>query len=247
MDDLTGTLADLGRHLELPADGDPAAAAVARIREHERRSFVSSSATNERRTGVLTVAAAVIVAVAVVLAAPGPRGAIARLLGIDGIEITRGEVDPTLSRALDLGHPIAVATALDEAGGVSLSGLGPPDGAYAGRPRDGVSLVWAATDELPAIAGTDTGAVLTVFPADAIRVGKVAADRTGIADVRVGGHRGYWIGGEPHEVVYESPDGRTTSARLAGNTLIWSDGERAYRLESALDRADALAAVSPGG
>jgi hypothetical protein len=247
VDDVTRTLADLGRHLELPADGDPAAAAVARIRGHDRRSFVPASATNERRTGVLVVAAAVIVAIAVVLAAPGPRGAVARLLGVDGIEITRGEVDPTLSRALELGRPIAVDAALDEAGGVTVPGLGPPDGAYAGRPRDGVSLVWAASDDLPAIAGTDTGAVLTVFPADAIRIGKVASDRTGITDVRVGGHRGYWIGGEPHEVVYEAPDSRTTSARLAGNTLIWSDGERAYRLESALDRADALAAVSPGG
>jgi len=247
VDDLIRTLADLGRHLELPADGDPAAAAAARIRAH-RRPFVSASETNERRTRTrVLAAAAVVVALALVLAAPGPRGAVARLLGVDGIEITRGEVDPTLSRALDLGRPIPVVTALDDAGGVTVPGLGPPDGAYAGRPRDGVSLVWAATEDLPAIAGTDTGAVLTVFPADAIRIGKVAAGRTGVTEVRVGDHRGYWIGGEPHEVVYEAPDGRTTSARLAGNTLIWSDGERAYRLESALDRADALAAVSAGG
>ena len=70
-------------------------------------------------------------------------------------------------------------------------------------------------------------------------------DRTGVTDVQVGRHRGYWIDGDPHEVVYEGPDGRTTSTRLAGNTLIWSDGARAYRFESALDREDALAAVSP--
>ena len=31
--------------------------------------------------------------------------ALARLLGIDGIEITRGEVDPGLGPALDLGEP----------------------------------------------------------------------------------------------------------------------------------------------
>jgi hypothetical protein len=244
VDDLTRALADLGRHLELPAGGDPAAAAVARIRAQDRRPLVTAPAAGDRRRLVLA-AAAVVVVLAALLAAPGPRSAVARLLGIDGIEITRGDVDPTLSRALDLGDPIPVVAALEQMGGVTAPGLGPPDGAYAGRPRDGVSLVWAASDDLPAIDGTTTGAVLTVFPADGVRVGKVTDDRTGVTGVQVGRHRGYWIDGEPHEVVYEGPDGRTTSTRLAGNTLIWSDGARAYRLESALDRADALAAVSP--
>jgi hypothetical protein len=244
VDDVARTLADLGRCLDLPDGHDPAAAAVARIRA-DRRPFVSENVTNGRRTRVAVLAAAV-VALVVVVAAPGPRGALARLLGIDGIEITRGAVDPGLGPALDLGEPEPLDDAQARFGGVSLAGLGLPDAAYAGRPAGAVSLVWRASGDLPEIGGTGAGAVLTVFPADGVRIGKVAGEGTGITAVTVDGHPGYWLDGAAHEVVYDTGDGRTAVARLAGNTLVWSDGERTYRLESALDRASALSAVLPG-
>ena len=42
---------------------------------------------------------------------------------------------------------------------------------------------------------------------------------------------------EPHEVVLLEPDGtrRTESARLAGHTLIWQDGDTTLRVEGELD------------
>ncbi|HET8617741.1 MAG TPA: hypothetical protein VFM27_02220 [Acidimicrobiales bacterium] len=245
MADVARTLAELGRRLDLPDGHDPAAAAVARIRA-DRRSFVPEGDTNERRARVAVLAAAAVVALVVVVSAPGPRGALARLLGVDGIEITRGAVDPGLGSALDLGEPEPLDDAQARFGGVSLAGLGLPDAAYAGRPAGAVSLVWRASGDLPEIGGTGAGAVLTVFPADGVRIGKVAGERTGITAVTVGGHPGYWLDGAAHEVVYDTGDGRTAVARLAGNTLVWSDGERTYRLESALDRASVLSAVSPG-
>ena len=245
MADLARTLAELGAHIDLPEGGDPAAAALARIRaERDRRPLVPENDTNGRRTWVL-VAAAVVVAVVAVAALPGPRGAVARLLGVGGVTITRGEVARELPAELDLGDPLAVDDALARLAGATLPDAGPPAQAFTGRPPRGVSLVWAATDDLPALAGSDAGLVLTVFPSspESPLVGKVAGPGTGVLAVSVDGHPGYWVDG-PHEVVFETPDGAATSARLAGNTLVWSDGQRTYRLESALDRSGALGLVS---
>jgi len=51
----------------------------------------------------------------------------------------------------------------------------------------------------------------------------------------VGGSDALWFE-EPHEVVLLNPDGtqRTESARLAGHTLIWLDGDTTLRLEGDL-------------
>ena len=54
--------------------------------------------------------------------------------------------------------------------------------------------------------------MLTVFPADGVRIGKVAGERTGITAVTVDGHPGYWLDGAAHEVVYDTGDGRTAVA-----------------------------------
>lgn len=50
------------------------------------------------------------------------------------------------------------------------------------------------------------------------------------------------IEGEPHEVVITDRNGDFVhdSSRLAGNTLIWTDGDVTYRLESALDGHEAI-------
>ena len=245
MADLARTLAELGDHIELPDGGDPAAAGLARIRaDRDRRPLLPENGTNERRTWAL-VAAALVVAVVAVAALPGPRDAVARLLGVGGVTITRGEVGD-LPATPDLGDPLAVDDALARLASATLPDAGPPAQAFTGRPPRAVSLVWAATDDLPAVAGSDAGLVLTVFPSspELPLVGKVAGPGTGVSAVSVDGHPGYWVDGGPHEVVFETPDGAATSARLAGNTLVWSDGRRTYRLESALDRSGALGLVS---
>ena len=61
-----------------------------------------------------------------------------------------------------------------------------------------------------------------------------------ISEVRVGDHPGLWIAGEPHQVVYESPDGEVVVTRAASNTLLWQDGQVLYRVEGFDDLADAL-------
>ncbi len=66
----------------------------------------------------------------------------------------------------------------------------------------------------------------------------------GVFYASVGGTDALWFE-EPHEVVLLEPDGtrRTESARLAGHTLIWQDGNTTLRIEGdlALERAVEIA------
>ena len=230
-------LRDLGEGLDLPPGRDPAAAAVARIRA------APAPAPRVERTPSARwrVAAAAGVAIALVVALPGPRAALGRLLGIGGVEITTGaEIDPTLSRAYDLGRGVPVDDALDAFPGTPDPELGEPAEAYSGRPAGGTSLVWAASDRLPAIGDTGAGLILTAFPTSGVpdvhkRVGVDGA----ITNQSVGGHPGVWIEGA-HEMVFTTPDGNPGDTRIAGNTLVWTDGHITYRLESSLDRSTAV-------
>lgn len=246
--DAVAALREAGRDLDLPAASDPVDAALARIRRAPHR-----AGPRWHRL----VAAAAAVALAVALAAPGTRGAVARLLGVGGVRIAvTGETPGDLPRELDLGRPVPVDEAVAAGGDAFAVPFPAPPGdpalAFAGRPRGGVSLVWPAGDGLPALAGSGAGVVLTVFPADAgaaeppavdgPAVEKEATAGTRVTTVAVGPHRGYWLSGAPHEVRESGADGGDgDGARLAGDTLIWSDGERTWRLESALDREAAVA------
>jgi hypothetical protein len=52
----------------------------------------------------------------------------------------------------------------------------------------------------------------------------------------------YGVADDPHRLVVTDPDGLivTDATRLAGNTLLWTDGDVTYRLESSLDREQAV-------
>ncbi len=69
---------------------------------------------------------------------------------------------------------------------------------------------------------------------------KTVGSGTAVIEVDVAGHRGLWIDGEPHDVMYESPEGDFTSRRFAGNTLLWQVGDVLYRLEGFESLDDAL-------
>ena len=72
---------------------------------------------------------------------------------------------------------------------------------------------------------------------------KIAGPRTRVEAVRVGGAKGVFVSGEPHELLIVQPDGmiRPLPARLAGNTLAFERGDVVTRLEGRFDRETALA------
>ncbi len=197
------------------------------------------------RRPVLVAAAALLVLVGVV-AAPGPRGAVARLLGIGGVRLElSGELPAGSPGTQGLGERIDVDAALDRAPApLAPNGLGPPSAAFAGLPEGGVSLVWAARDGLPPLDPAEPGGaalVVTAFPTGA--GGRLQKPVGNVEAVTVGHAEGLWISGPPHDVSVLGADGRPVpdTLRLARNTLLWQAGGITYRLESALGRDAAVA------
>jgi len=125
--------------------------------------------------------------------------------------------------------------------------LGPPAAVTFGPPPPGgeLALVWPASASLPATAIPEVGALLSVFRAevDEAFVQKTLTPGTTYERVVVNGRPAIWLAGSPHLFSYLGPDGavQQQTLRLAGNTLIWTDGPFTYRLESALDRDQAIA------
>ncbi len=259
--DLIVALRALGEGLDVagPAGSDPVSVAVRRI--------VAATPTPERRAAparrrrpVVLVVAALVVAALVVVAVPGSRAALARWLGIGSVRIvTTDDPVPDLSGPYDLGEPVTVDAATARAPGPLVpDGLGPPAAAFVGAPTGAVTVVWPATDELPPI-GTGPGAaglVVTALP-EAISeplLTKVGSAGTVVEATTVDGRPAYWVAGALHVVRADEAEGGDVpdTVRLAGNTLLWADGDITYRLESGLDRDAAVAVAeriprAPGG
>lgn len=67
-----------------------------------------------------------------------------------------------------------------------------------------------------------------------------------IEEVDIGGLRGLWFSGAPHQVLYAMDDGEVVVDRVAANTLVWQDADVLYRVEGFANLADALAFVNMG-
>lgn len=124
--------------------------------------------------------------------------------------------------------------------------IGAPDATYlmAGR----LSLVWAPGPAVPATGTPSVGLVLTQFRGslDPGFFNKIAGPGTTVDRVLVGDSPGYWVAGELHLFFYTDHNGRVVeeTRRFVGDTLIWTDGDITYRLETAtgLERALEIAA-----
>jgi hypothetical protein len=258
-------LRDLGAHLDFPATPDLALAVATRLRE------APAGAGDRRARGrlarlprlpgwrrlALAGLAAVLLAAAVLVVSPGTREAVARRLGLRGIDIRLGGERPTPTvttrpgERLELGlgervtleearrrvaFPVLVPTA---------AGFQRPDAVYVNQQPQGgrVDLVFRARPGLPANPYTDVGLLVTQFQGtltpDFIK--KVVAGGL-VEEVQVAGQPGYWFSGEPHFFTYRDRSGEITdeSTRLAGNTLVWQAGAQTLRLEGQLPKQEAL-------
>jgi PAS domain-containing protein len=139
----------------------------------------------------------------------------------------------------------------------SLPGLGAPDAVYLARLQGGmqrVSLAYGPRSGIPRAASTGVGLLLTEIRAgtDAGLLEKVAFQGTRVEPVTVDGEPGWWLHGRPHEVYYINEHGLIVpdTVRLAGNVLLWLHGNVTLRIESALEKREALRiarSVSPQG
>jgi hypothetical protein len=270
--ELEAALRDLGAHLDLPATPDLAAAVATRLREAPRREAPAAPAPQPRPRGWLErlprlpawqrLAAAglavVLLAAAVLVVSPGTREAVARRLGLRGVDIRLGGEPPAPTVTtrpgqrleLGLGEQVTLAEARRRASFTVLvpaaDGFQQPDAVYVNpdQPLGGrVDFVFRARPGLPASPYTDAGLLVTQFQgtltADFVK--KVVAGGL-VEEVQVAGQPGFWFSGEPHFYTYRDRAGEITdeSTRLAGNTLVWQAGALTLRLEGQVSRQEAL-------
>ena len=220
---------------------------ASRRRAHEvrRRGFVFLPAA---MTGVLLL-------IAVALASPQVRAAAQEILYLRGIDIFRvpalptATLSPVPSRS-DLfdGQRVSLAEARGRAGFTVLvpAALGEPDEVYLSAIPTGerVTLVYLATPDRPASLVPGVSAIVVELRArlDAGFMGKVVDGGTTVEEVSVNGVPGYWLAGRPHFFFYRDATGavRQETLRLAGNTLLWQQGDVTLRLEAEQDRDGAL-------
>ncbi len=256
---LERALADVGAHLAYP-DLDVAAVVVRRLtaqpvaqriaRQPARPGILERLLPRRplRRAVALAVALLVLVATA----------AVAGRLGLPGLRIifqphATLPSPPPVGTHLFLGHRTTLAEARDQ---VSFrvvvphgEGLGPAEVYVSVVPSGGrVSLVYRARPGLPAGRFTGAGVLITEFRGsiDPLFVKKLVATGTNVEFVEVRAEPAYWFSGAPHELTYVDEHGRPfpDSQRLAGNTLVWVDGDLTLRLECRCSEGRALRIAS---
>jgi hypothetical protein len=242
--ELEQTLRAIGSRLEYPPTRDLARAVRHRLQEDPapRRLFPATLTPSRRRLATAAVAMMLVIAGTLGISSP-IRTAVADWLGLEGIMIIRKDSPPKekppIGTALDLGEKSTLRDARARAGanGILLPELGEPDAVYV-KPAYGneITLVYRARPGLPPIGDTEIGLLLNELPGNnGMYLTKSLPPGTDLEEVEVNGERGYWISGKPHLL---SPIGG--KKRLAGNTLLWEQGDLTLRLESSLSRKEAL-------
>lgn len=211
---------------------------------------------------VVAAALAVLLAVAGAVSLWTPaRQAVAGWLGLRGVRIRLVPSPPSgrppattppaiLGRDLALGGPVSLAgarslvpyairTPTDPA-------LGSPDAIYESPalPDGLVSFVYGARPELP----LQPDGVSVLFMQFTARIDgrfllvKDVGPGTTLRALRIEGKPGFWLTGQQHMLGFIGRGGRPVfdSQRLAGNVLLWQDGDRVFRLEGAFTKAQAL-------
>lgn len=259
---LAAALADLGGRIAWPPAPDIRARVVARIAEPRRspwwRAFASA------RYGFAPAILTIALALAAVLAfSPGARATATDILRLRGVEIFRGPVptpSPLPSRSpgsipsplptLGLGARVTLDEAKARAGYTVIvptdPQLGAPDEVYlrAVPNSTAVSFLYRTRPGIAESSQAGVAAIVTEFggaTVDGQFFGKVVTPDTTVENVTVNGRSGFWIQGTPHFFFYNSSGAvQQETLRLAGNTLIWLQGDLLVRLESQVDRATAL-------
>ena len=236
MNELETRLRTLGPDVDYPETPDLLAAVEDRLAVRPRR----------RRGLRLAVALAVLAASlgAVLAASPGARSAFLELFHLSGATIARVDALPRAEALPDWapGIPMPLADAQRRVGfRIRLphtTGDKQVRNVLLDEQGGGVvSVVWCCKPTL----------VLTQFAGAAVPyLQKLASPETAIQAVEVDGKPGYWIADGPHVVLFRAQDGsfHDYELRVAGNVLLWVDGDVTLRLEGQLTRDEAIELAS---
>jgi hypothetical protein len=165
---------------------------------------------------------------------PPARSAILRFFHIGSVTIERVEtLPPARERSL-------------------VAGLGPALSLREAEQRSGVPLVLSAPRPRRFYAQPGLIATLLDYRGKALLLTELQGDQTGLAKKFVApntsvepapiGSFGLWLEGGRHLLIWQAGAGevRQIESRLAGNVLIWADGDRTFRLEGGLNKGQML-------
>ena len=226
--------------VEWPATPDLAPAVRARV--------ASPPATavrlpRRRRTKVMLIAAAVTLLL-------GGAAVAAKLvidLGAVVVRVPQGTGTLPSDPPRSFGEPIDLERATDLLGDeVEVpAALGTPDRVWADEVITDtgtvvrVTLAWEPRAGLPAIQGTQHGAILMRFEGDQDQAAKDINEETGTVEpALVGDAEAVWTTGA-HLLELLTSDGMRY-VRVNGNVLLWRDGPYTLRLETSLPKAEAV-------
>jgi hypothetical protein len=248
--ELEEVLFALGRELAYPATIDLPRHVRAQLEAHPRRRWLDALSWR----AILAPALAVFLVIAIILASsPGARTTVASWFHLAGVRLSFGGTVPgPIGQNLDLGTHVSLAEAQKQASFTILAPILPhlsqPDEVYIATPPFGgrVSLVYQSRSALPSAPHTHVGLLVTEFQAQLspILMKKVFLFQMGtqLHSVTVSGKQGWWIEGKPHVLLFFGPGNQVIqdSIRLAGNTLLWQQGDVVMRLELAGNQQEAL-------
>jgi hypothetical protein len=190
-----------------------------------------------RRSLVLAVAL-LIIAIAIAFAVPPARSSLLRWLGLEGVTIEYVDRLPSVDghRTLPLGPSVTFAVAERELPWRILTSnlLGKPNEV---RLLDGqLAFVYKRGDGVKLLVTQAVG-----FGSDRF-IDKLVETGTHVDAVSVNGKLGYFLFGDAHFFIYQTPNGQIAPHQLylAHDTLIWQSGPLTLRLEGKLSRAQAL-------
>ena len=120
--------------------------------------------------------------------------------------------------------------------------MGAPDATWYTEGR--VTFAWRTQPGLPETRAAGVGLLLTEFRGSVTEefFQKMIGPGSTVTPVMIGDVAGWWISGEPHEIVYLDPRGEiiADTRRVAGDTLLWTRGDLTFRMETSLDRGAAI-------
>lgn len=258
MPELTGLearLSMLGRDLDWPATPNLSQEIVARIAPTP---VARLRADHWYQSRWAVAAAAVIIALTALLAYPPTREAIANWLNVH-THFQQVPQLPTLTplppgplgQRLGLGSQTTLSNARSAVKWhvVVPPNLGQPDEVYVqlpplGPPQGEVTLVYTTRPDIPTSGQTGVAVLITEArgAVDANFFGKTLGPDNIPEEVIIGGHRGYWIAGQPHDFFLIDAAGnmRDETLRLATHTLLIDEGGTIVRIEGDLTKAQAL-------
>jgi hypothetical protein len=249
--ELEATLTELGERLDYPRPTRLADAVRSRLGEPRGRRWWDAI-VSPRYAFAPALATLLLIVVVSLAAVPEARALADQFLRLRGIDIFRSTATsaPIASPLVPFpGDRVTLEDARRRAPFLRVptdARLGTPDQVYIDQTQSGdrVTLVYLTRPGIPVSRDAGVSAVVVVFRGhvDTSLFGKVAEPGTRIEDVAVGGARGFWIEGAPHQFFYRDAAGniQTETLRLAGNTLLWEQSDATFRLEAQLARDDAI-------